>query len=153
MFRNSGHPDAVAYVRGGADTPHINGQVRFYQEPGSVLVVADVAGLPQNSKTGFFGFHIHEGNSCAGADFPQTLSHYNPDGSDHPRHAGDLPPLMMHQGRAHLAVRTDRFRVQDILGRTVVIHSDPDDLNTQPAGNAGTKIACGMIGRKQDWKI
>jgi len=45
-------------------------------------------------------------------------------------------------------VRTDRFRVQDILGRTVVLHSDPDDLDTQPAGNAGIKIACGVIDRR-----
>ena len=60
-------------------------------------------------------------------------------------HAGDLPPLMMQQGRAHMTVRTDRFRVQDILGRTVVIHSDPDDFRTQPSGMSGTKIACGVI--------
>lgn len=148
MFRYSSRPDAVAYVRGGADAPNINGQVRFYQEPNSVLVVADVAGLPQNSKTGFFGFHIHEGSSCAGAGFPQTGSHYNPNSVDHPGHAGDLPPLMMQQGRAHLAVRTDRFRVCDILGRTVVIHDSPDDFHTQPAGNSGAKIACGVIGRR-----
>lgn len=148
MFQNSSRPDAVAFVRGGTDAPNINGQVRFYQEPGNVLVVADIAGLPQSSQTGFFGFHIHEGNSCAGAGFPLTGSHYNPAGADHPKHAGDLPPLMMQQGRAHLEVRTDRFRVQDILGRTVVIHSAPDDFNTQPAGNAGAKIACGVIGRR-----
>ncbi|MBQ8556719.1 MAG: superoxide dismutase family protein [Clostridia bacterium] len=148
MLRNSSRPDAVAYVRGGTDAPNINGQVRFYQESGSVLVVADVAGLPQNSETGFFGFHIHEGNLCSGAGFPQTGSHYNPADTGHPNHAGDLPPLMMQHGRAHLAVRTDRFRVQDILGRTVVIHSNPDDFHTQPAGNAGTKIACGVIGRR-----
>jgi Cu-Zn family superoxide dismutase len=145
MIRHSSRPSAVAYVRGGTDTPNINGQVRFYQESGSVLVVADIAGLPQNSKTGFFGFHIHEGNSCAGAGFPQTGSHYNPRQSDHPWHAGDLAPLMMQQGHAHLEVRTDRFHVRDIIGRTVVIHSDPDDFRTQPAGNAGTKIACGVI--------
>lgn len=148
MFQNSSRPDAVAFVRGGTDAPNINGQVRFYQEPGNVLVVADIAGLPQSGQTGFFGFHIHEGNSCAGAGFPLTGSHYNPAGADHPKHAGDLPPLMMQQGRAHLEVRTDRFRVQDILGRTVVIHSAPDDFNTQPAGNAGAKIACGVIGRR-----
>lgn len=148
MVRSFSRPDAVAYVRGGTAAPNINGQVRFYQEPGSVLVVADVAGLPQNSETGFFGFHIHEGNSCTGADFPQTGSHYNPEEADHPGHAGDLPPLMIQQGRAYLAVRTDRFRVQDILGRTVVLHSNPDDFRTQPAGNAGSKIACGVIGRR-----
>lgn len=145
MIRSSNCPSAVAYVRGGTDAPNINGQVRFYQEPCSVLVVADIAGLPQNSETGFFGFHIHEGNSCADAGFPQTGSHYNPRQTDHPRHAGDLPPLMMQQGHAHLEVRTNRFRVRDIIGRTVVIHSNPDDFHTQPAGNAGTKIACGMI--------
>lgn len=148
MYRNSSRPDAVAYVSGGSDAPNINGQVQFYQERGSVRVVADLNGLPQNSGNGFFGFHIHEGNSCAGTGFPQTGSHYNPDSAKHPRHAGDLPPLMMHQGRAHLEVRTDRFHVQDILGRTVVIHSSPDDFRTQPAGNAGTKIACGVIGKR-----
>ena len=52
---------------------------------------------------------------------------------------------MMQQRHAHLEVRTDRFHVRDIIGRTVVIHSDPDDFRTQPAGNAGTKIACGVI--------
>lgn len=148
MIRCAGRPSAVAYVRGGADAPNVNGQVRFYQEPASVLVVADIAGLPQNSETGFFGFHIHEGNSCAGTGFPQTGGHYNPRQTDHPRHAGDLPPLMMQQGHAHLEVRTDRFRVRDIIGRTVVIHSNPDDFRTQPAGNAGTKIACGVIGSR-----
>ena len=148
MDRYSSRPDAVAYVRGGVGAPNVNGRVRFYQEPSSVLVVADVAGLPQNSETGFFGFHIHEGNSCFGAGFPQTGSHYNPNGAGHPQHAGDLPPLMVQRGHAHLAVRTDRFRVLDILGRTVVIHDNPDDFHTQPAGNAGTKIACGIIGKR-----
>ena len=148
MHRCLSRPDAVAYVRGGANAPNINGQVRFYQEARSVRVEADIAGLPKDSETEFFGFHIHEGNSCAGTGFPQTGNHYNPDGTTHPRHAGDLPPLMMQQGRAQMTVRTDRFRVQDIIGRTVVIHSNPDDFNTQPAGNAGTKIACGVIDRR-----
>ena len=148
MHRCFSRPDAVAYVRGGADAPNINGQVRFYQEPRSVRVEVDIAGLPKDSETGFFGFHIHEGNSCAAAGFPQTGNHYNPDSTTHPRHAGDLPPLLMQQGRAEMTVRTDRFRVQDIIGRTVVIHSNPDDFNTQPAGNTGTKIACGVIGKR-----
>lgn len=148
MTQNSSRPSAVAFVRGGADAPNINGRVQFYQEPASVLVVADIAGLPRSSETGFFGFHIHEGSSCAGAGFPQTGSHYNPLQTDHPRHAGDLPPLLMQQGHAHLEVRTDRFQVRDIIGRTVVIHSHPDDFHTQPAGNADTKIACGVINRQ-----
>ena len=148
MMRNASRPDAVAYISGGDAAPNIHGQVRFYQEPGSVLVVADVAGLPQNSGSGFFGFHIHEGNSCGGANFSQTGNHYNPADAAHPNHAGDLPPLLMQQGHAHLEVRTDRFHVRDVLGRTVVIHNDPDDFRTQPAGNAGAKIACGVIDRR-----
>ena len=148
MHQCFSRPDAVAYVRGGADAPNINGQVRFYQEACSVRVEADIAGLPKDSETGFFGFHIHEGNSCTGTGFPQTGNHYNPDSTAHPRHAGDLPPLLMQQGSAQMTVRTDRFRVQDIIGRTVVIHSSPDDFTTQPAGNAGAKIACGVICRR-----
>ena len=138
-------PDAVANIRGGADAECLSGQVRFYQERGSVLIVADLSGLPQNIKTGFFALHIHEGDSCSGQAFSETGGHYNPEGAPHPNHAGDLPPLMQCCGRAYLAVRTDRFRVQEIIGRTVVIHSDPDDFRSQPSGNAGTKIACGLI--------
>ena len=140
-------PQAIAFIHGNSDTPSIVGRVEFYQKDNCVLVVANIGGLPK-TETGFYGFHIHEGNSCAGTGFPQTGNHYNPEATAHPRHAGDLPPLMMQHGRARMTVRTDRFRVQDIIGRTVVIHSNPDDFNTQPAGNAGTKIACGVIGRR-----
>lgn len=65
----------------------------------------------------------------------------------HPDHAGDLPPLMRSNGNAFSAVVTDRFTPSDIVGRTVVIHSNPDDFSTQPSGNAGKKIACGVIRR------
>ena len=137
-------PDAVAHIRGDRDHSRLRGQVRFYQKRCGVLVVADLWGLPL-SDTGFFGLHIHEGNSCAGDGFSDTGSHYNPSGNPHPLHAGDLPPVLSYNGRAHLTVITDRFRVSDILGRTIVIHSDPDDFRSQPAGNAGVKIACGDI--------
>jgi len=85
------------------------------------------------------------GNSCKGEGFPETGSHYNPAGNPHPRHSGDLPPLIKCNGGAHMSVTTDRFTVKEIIGKTVVIHSMPDDFTTQPAGNAGTKIGCGVI--------
>lgn len=138
-------PDAVAEIHGGMEAPKLSGCVRFYQENGCVLMVAKISGLPGESETGFFGFHIHQGESCSGADFTGTGGHYNPVEHVHPKHAGDLPPLMWCQGNAYLAVRTDRFSVRDIIGRTVVIHSNPDDFHSQPAGNAGKKIACGVI--------
>ena len=141
-----GSTEAVAYLRGGKELPLLRGTVRFLQRRGGVLVTADVSGLPK--KDGFYGFHIHAGSSCAGVDFPETLGHFNPLGAAHPNHAGDLPPLLGCNGKAFLQVLTDRFSIQDIIGRTVVIHSGPDDFKTQPAGDSGTKIACGEIRRK-----
>ena len=138
-------PDAAAKVTGSADAPPLRGCVEFHQRKNCVLVVAKICGLPAKNDTGFYGFHIHQGNSCSGTDFSGTAGHYNPTGQLHPQHAGDLPPLLNCQGTAYLAVTTDRFSVKDIIGRTVVIHSAPDDLHTQPAGNAGSKIACGVI--------
>ena len=138
-------PYAAAQIRGGTEAPQLSGCVQFYQENGCVLIVAKISGLPKESETGFFGFHIHQGDTCTGTDFSGTGSHYNPSDQAHPKHAGDLPPLLECQGNAYLSVRTDRFSVKDIIGRTVVIHSDPDDFHSQPAGNAGKKIACGVI--------
>ena len=138
-------PAAVAVVRGGASMPKIHGEVRFYTAGDAVMVVAKVSNLPRGSSAGFFGFHIHEGEDCGGEGFENTGSHYTREPSPHPTHAGDLPPLLSREGRAWLSVLTDRFKVSDIIGRTVVIHSGPDDFRAQPAGNAGTKIACGII--------
>lgn len=141
-------PNAVARITGGAEAPQLSGCIAFYQENGCVLVAARISGLPKESETGFFGFHIHQGRNCSGAGFSGTGSHYNPAERVHPAHAGDLPPLLECRGRAYLSFRTDRFSVNDIIGRTVVIHSDPDDFHTQPAGNAGKKIACGVIRKR-----
>ncbi len=138
-------PDAVARVHGGMEAPQLCGCVQFFQEKGCVLIVARIFGLPCESETGFFGFHIHQGESCAGTEFSATGSHYNPSGQTHPKHNGDLPPLLQCGGNAYLALKTDRFCVNDVIGRTVVIHSEPDDFHSQPAGNAGKKIACGVI--------
>ena len=138
-------PDAVACIAGGVGAPQLSGCVQFYQENGCVLIEAKISGLPKISGTGFFGFHIHQGGDCSGAGFPGTEGHYNPMAQEHPEHAGDLPPLLWCRGNAYLSVTTDRLCVDEIIGRTVVIHSDPDDFHSQPAGNAGKKIACGVI--------
>lgn len=144
MKQLKNRPSAVAHIRGGNETPEISGTVRFYQKPRGVMVVAEVYGLPNNS-SGFFGMHIHEGKMCAGTDFSETEGHFNPTGEKHPLHAGDLPPLLNTGCGAHLSLFTDRFCVGDILGRTLVIHGAPDDFRTQPAGDSGKKIACGVI--------
>lgn len=148
MQRCRKSPDAVARIFGGEEPPQLSGFVRFYQENGCVLIEAEIFELPKGSRTGFFEFHIHQGRDCSGAGFFGTEGHYNPLGQGHPEHAGDLPPLLSCHGNAYLVVKTDRFSVDEIIGRTVAIHSDPDDFYTQPAGNAGKKIACGVIQRR-----
>ena len=140
------HTTAIACMRGEGAYPSLRGTVRFIPRKNGTLVVAEISGLPATD-TGFFAFHIHEGGNCSGAGFPNTGGHYNPKGQGHPLHVGDLPPLLSGSGSAYLAVMTDHFCIKDIIGRTVVIHSDPDDFKTQPAGNAGNKIACGVIRR------
>lgn len=133
------------------DFPDINGTVYFYQRKAGVVVIAQVYGLPEKAgdcNSPIFAFHIHEGGSCSGNEtdpFADSKTHYNPGGCLHPHHAGDMPPLFGCSGFAFSAFFTDRFSVGEIIGRTVIIHSNPDDFTTQPSGNAGTKIACGVI--------
>ena len=138
-------PAAVAILRGGASMPKLHGEVRFYHARQGVLVVAKVSNLPKGNTAGFFGFHIHEGTDCGGEGFGNTGSHYSPTPSPHPMHAGDLPPLLECCGKARLVVWTERFSPWEVIGRTVVIHSQPDDFHSQPSGNAGEKLACGVI--------
>lgn len=140
----NGRTTAIACVRGGDTFPNLYGMVRFIPRGNRTLVVAEIRNLPATN-TEFFAFHIHEGGNCSGTDFFNTGSHYNPNDREHPQHAWDLPSLLSCGGSAFLAVLTDRFRVKDILGKTVVIHSQPDDFTTQPSGNAGNKLACGVI--------
>jgi len=145
-------PQATAIIGGSQDYPEIRGRVSFYQTEAGVLVAAELAGLPtaMPSQTGspIFAFHIHSGARCSGPrddPFADALGHYNPARAQHPYHAGDLPPLFGSSGRALLVCLTDRFTVCEILGKTVVVHAEPDDFTTQPSGGSGTRIACGVI--------
>ncbi len=146
-------PDARADVRGSDAYPELRGTVKFYQTKDGVLVCAELVGLPHEDNPcagGVFALHIHEGTSCTGNaedPFADIKGHYNPNDCPHPYHAGDLPPLFEAKGRAFLVVLTDRFRAEDVVGRTVIIHAERDDFTSQPAGNAGKKIACGVIRR------
>lgn len=137
-------PSAYAKICGGREYPQLTGYAKFFQRQDGVVIEVEVHGLPK-SESGFFAFHIHETRDCGGDGFPNTGGHFNPGGALHPRHAGDLPPLLSDHGKAYMKVFTDRFPVGEVIGRSVAIHSDPDDFRTQPAGNSGRKIACGVI--------
>lgn len=148
---NRRKPDAVARVRGDKAHSDLKGVVRFYQSEEGVYVVSCFTGLPIETGAcgdSIFAMHIHNGGSCTGTvedPFANAGTHYNPKNCPHPEHAGDLPPLFGNQGRAWGAFLTSRFSVESILGNTVILHANPDDFTTQPSGNAGKKIACGVI--------
>lgn len=144
-------PRAEAEVSGSESYPDISGVVRFYQVNKGVIVYAEISGLPHSKVScddRIFGFHIHEGNSCSGNaedPFAGTMSHYDTGNCEHPHHSGDMPPLFGNDGLAIMMFFTNRFSIEEIIGRTVVIHDMPDDFKTQPSGNSGKKIACGVI--------
>ncbi len=147
-------PHAEAIVRGNGDYEDIFGIVKFYQTNCGVLVSAEVTGLPFVPLVCdhfVFGFHLHEGRECMGNEedvFAGAMMHYNPEKCPHPRHAGDFPPLFGNQDYAYLVFLTDRFGVEEIVGRTVIIHASPDDFRTQPSGSSGEKMACGVVRKK-----
>ena len=151
ILRNQ--PQAEAIVKGSSDYSKISGKIRFYRTNFGVLIVSEVFGLPTStSECGnrVFGFHIHEGNMCSGDSndpFSGAMTHYNPCDCKHPQHAGDMPPLFENDGYAFNIFLTNRFEINEIIGRTVIIHSNPDDFTTQPSGDSGAKIACGVIRR------
>ena len=149
-------PFAWAIMRGSESYSGIQGTVLFYESPYGVLVVSELRGLPSYDspcESPIFAFHIHEGDTCSGNEsdpFANARMHYNPNSCPHPYHAGDMPPIFGANGYALSAFLTDRFTIDEVVGRTVVLHAGYDDFSTQPSGNAGEKIACGeIIGRRR----
>ncbi len=146
-------PTAYAKIMGSGEYAGLSGYVYFFEAQGGAIVwvevkeVTDADGKPAN---GFKGFHIHEGGACTGNTddpFADAGSHYNPTGREHPEHAGDLPPILVSDGYGWMQLYTGRFSPEAVIGRTVILHGMPDDLHTQPSGNAGMKIGCGVIER------
>jgi Cu-Zn family superoxide dismutase len=132
-----------------------SGTVRFTQEgEGTVRVVADLTGLAPNST---HGFHIHEFGDCSAPDATSAGGHFNPGGMPHggpdspQHHAGDLGNVTANeQGNVHVEMTLHHVSVgshpNPILGRSVILHAKADDLKSQPSGDAGGRIACGVIG-------
>ena len=98
--------------------------------------------LPNHS--GFFGMHMHQNGDCQ-IPFDQTGDHFNPKALPHPEHAGDFPPLLSGHGYAWMAFYDTRLSIEDIMGRSIVIHGHKDDFSSQPSGMSGEKIGCGVI--------
>lgn len=156
MFRNDNKTIASAVIKGGPFAPNIKGVVYFIDVPYGIQVCVSVTGLPDYKPAsgnippvGPHGFHIHEFGSCEIGDpkdpFKAAGSHYNPTKEPHGNHAGDFPVLFSNHGNAFMCFFTDKLKVSDVIGKSVIIHENPDDYRTQPAGASGKRLACGVI--------
>jgi len=132
----------------------VTGTVTFTQEGKSIHVVAALTGLKPGGK---HGFHIHEFGDCSAPDASSAGGHFNPMGNMHAgpdqskRHAGDFGNIVADaNGNGNLDLVVDNITMgkdtADILGHAVIVHIQEDDLKTQPTGNAGARIGCGVIG-------
>lgn len=149
-------PTAVANL-GPTKDSSVTGTVHFTQRGDVVQVEAQIKGLTP----GLHGFHVHERGNCTAPDASSAGGHFNPDGSAHggaesgARHAGDLGNLEADAGgtavyRVEVRGITLDAGERSIIGRAVIVHEKADDLSTQPAGNAGARLACGLISKSAD---
>ncbi|WAP68107.1 superoxide dismutase family protein [Jiella pelagia] len=129
------------------------GTASFVPTPNGVLIEADLQNLPD----GTHGFHIHETGTCEG-DFTSAGGHYNPGDREHGYmsengpHAGDMPNIVAANGSAKVSVFNSKVTMtggeaplDDEDGSALMIHSGADDYASQPSGDAGSRIACGVI--------
>ena len=135
-----------------------SGIVSFSQQDDKVLVNAQIQGL----SPGLHGFHIHEKGDCSAPDAASAGGHFNPAGTKHgapltaEHHGGDFGNLTADAaGMATLAIAIpashitlSRSGAHSIIGKGLIVHADPDDFATQPTGNSGKRVACGVISLK-----
>lgn len=148
---NSDQAQATLQAKSGSN---VSGTVTLRQTDSGLRIKADVSGLTPNTE---HGFHIHAVDNCNTPDAASAGPHFNPTDKPHGQaesihsHAGDLPNLRANdQGVATLTtvsptVSLNPGQANNVMGRTVVVHADPDDHHSQPAGNAGARVACGVI--------
>ena len=149
---SAGEPTRAIAVLHSTAGNHVAGTVTFAASGDEVKVVADLTGLTP----GKHGFHIHEFGDCSSADAKSAGGHFNPSGHQHgapgatDRHAGDLGNIEADaSGKAHLEMSDKVMKLSgsdSIVGHAVIVHEKADDLKTQPTGDAGGRVACGVIG-------
>ena len=130
----------------------VTGSVTFFQDGDRVVVITDVHNLAPGS---VHGLHLHEVGDCSAADASSAGGHFNPDNDPHgpqdgPHHAGDMPALKADaNGVAQMTFVlhdvTLSAGAHSIVGKALIVHADPDDYTSQPAGNSGARIACGVV--------
>ena len=147
----AGPTKAICMVHGLGDNK-VDGKVTFTQVDGGVEIAAELTGL----KPGKHGFHIHEFGDCSKMDGTCAGGHFNPDGKPHggpdsaERHVGDFGNIEAGADGKATYKRVDKLitlsGAHSIIGRAIIVHEKEDDLKTQPSGDAGARIGCGVIG-------
>jgi len=130
----------------------VSGQVTFVKAEGGMKVSVKITGL----KPGAHGFHIHEFGDCSAADGTSAGGHFNPTSDPHAgpkdakRHAGDMGNIEADKDGVasleYLDAKVTFLGPEGILGRGIIVHAAADDLKTQPTGNAGGRLGCGVVG-------
>jgi Cu-Zn family superoxide dismutase len=147
-------PRAVAALRPTQGNT-VTGEITFTQKGSKTLVTGEVRGLAPGRE---HGFHVHEKGDCSAADGMSAGGHFNPMTTQHgnyamsPHHSGDMPNIKADaNGVARISWEDDELTVKDgpasVVGRAVIVHRDPDDYKSQPAGNSGPRLACGVIAK------
>lgn len=144
---------AVA-VLSSASGSRVSGKLTLAPMGDGVHISGEVGGLPPNAQS---GFHVHEKGDCSAVDATSAGAHFNPAASQHGRastamhHAGDMDNIVSDASgvakvNVHLrGVTLGGGAANDIANRAVIVHAAPDDYQTQPTGNAGARVACGVI--------
>ncbi|WP_228098249.1 superoxide dismutase family protein [Chitinilyticum piscinae] len=130
----------------------ISGKVMLHEKDGQLMLHVMLAGLKPDSE---HGFHVHEKGDCSKADFTSAGGHFNPASSKHgshagEHHAGDLPNLVADaRGNVDQHIMAHGLTLHGsengVIGRGFIVHANPDDYKSQPAGNSGARIACARI--------
>ncbi len=144
---------AIAHLAG-ATGSLVSGTLMLMQTSAGVRIQGDLGGLAPGST---HGFHVHETGDCSAADASSAGGHFNPAGSPHGKaetarhHAGDIdnitadPSGVAHVDSIVVGTVLGGSDSTSILGRALVVHAAPDDYRTQPSGNSGKRIACGVV--------
>ena len=139
---------AVAVVHPTQDSD-VSGTVTFEKTDNGVKVHGNISGLTE----GKHGFHVHQYGDCRAGDGTSAGGHYNPANNNHAarsdsaRHMGDMGNITADaDGNATVDYVDSVIKLKNVVGRAVVVHGGEDDLNSQPSGAAGPRMACGAIG-------